>query len=350
MNLSLGNNMFYRGFIQAVVLSLCNGAIAAQSLPINPSHPSEYVVRKGDTLWDISAKFLQNPWQWPMLWENNQQIKNPHLIYPGDILHFSVQDGQPRLSLSPGTVKIEPEIRESNSQEAIPYIPSDAITQFLTTPKIVGPSELDQAPYVIDFAGEHLIAGAGDRVYVRSITRPRSLNYTIYRQGQAYVSPHDQAVLGYEAVFVADTTLQSPGDPATLFVNKSDREIRKGDRLMVSSAGELALNYYPRAPDQDISGNIISVLNGVTQIGQHNVVVIDKGKADGVETGHVFDIYRRGRVVKDPYLGEGAPSRVRLPEEIAGVLMVFRPFEKVSYALIMDASAAIHVMDIIRSP
>ncbi len=341
--------------LTTTLLSLCLlTAVWADTLKINPNHPDKYIVKKGDTLWDISGRFLQNPWQWPKLWHGNPQIKNPDLIYPGDTLYFSYVNGQPRLSLTPGNGKyhngLHPGIRESSIADSIKMIPSDAIRQFLTSPKVVTDNELEQAPYVIDFAGEHLIAGAGDRIYVRAITNPKSLSYTIYRKGQPFISPASQEILGYEAIYIADTTLQVAGDPATLVINKSDKEIRKGDRLMISSAGELALDYLPHPPTVEINGSIISVLDGVSQIGRHNIVVIDKGTQDGIETGHIFDIYRKGHIVPDQYIEEDTTALVKLPDEIAGTLMVFRPFARVSYALVMEATSAIHIHDKISTP
>ena len=324
--------------------------IWADIIKIKPDHPEQHTVVKGDTLWDISGQFLEQPWHWPKLWENNPQIKNPHLIYPGDTLHFSIVDGKPRLSFS-DTVTLKPRIRTFDSDQAIKLIPTDAIAQFLTSPRVVSDKDLEQSPYVIDFAGEHIIAGAGDRIYVRSIPNPESLSYTIYRAGEAYVSPDNpEEVLGYEAIFIADTTIQRSGDPATLIVTKSDIEIRRGDRLMVSEKGGLALNYFPRPPENSVGGSIISVLKGVSQIGQFNIVVIDRGTADGLKPGHTLDIYNLGKIVDDPYnLDKEKRSYVKLPNEIAGELMVFRPFERVSYALVLEATQSIHVLDRVRS-
>ena len=324
--------------------------IWADTLKINPDHPEQYTVVEGDTLWDISGKFLEQPWQWPQLWNNNPQIKNPDLIYPGDTLHFSVVDGKPRLSFS-DSVTLKPRIRTSSIAKAIKLIPTDAIAQFLTSPKVVNDKDLEQSPYIIGFAGEHLIAGAGDRVYVRSIPHPESLSYTIYRAGQAYVSPDNPAeILGYEAEYIADTTIERSGDPATLIVTKSDIEIRKGDRLMVSAKSTLALNYFPRPPEESIHGSIIGVLNGVSEIGQHNIVVLDRGTTDGLKPGHTLDIYNLGETVDDPFnLDKDKQAYVKLPDEIAGELMVFRSFERVSYALVLTATRAIHVFDRIYS-
>ena len=342
--------MAFRKTLGLLISLLFSINIWADIIKINPDHPEQYTVVKGDTLWDISGQFLEQPWQWPQLWNNNPQIKNPHLIYPGDTLHFSMVDGKPRLSFS-DSVTLKPRIRTSPIDQAIKLIPTDAIAQFLTSPKVVNDKILENSPYVIDFAGEHIVVGAGDRIYVRSIPNPESLSYTIYRPGEAFVSPdYPGEILGYEAIFIADATIQRSGDPATLIVTKSDMEIRKGDRLMVSAKSALALNYFPRPPEEPIGGNIIGVLNGVSQIGQHNIVVIDKGTADGLEPGHILDIYNLGRTVDDPFnYDKNKQSYVKLPDEIAGELMVFRPFERVSYALVLEASQAIHVFDRIRS-
>jgi len=353
---------------------------ARDEIQINPSHPDQYTVVKGDTLWDVSGKFLTHPWQWPELWSHNTQIKNPHLIYPGDTLYFSIVNGKPQLNLSrtdqpqsqaaPGSPcvlreedykhgrkdfavsengKLLPCIRESDLKQAVKLIPTDSIASYLTSPKVVNENELNNAPYVLDFAGEHLIVGTGDRVYVRAITEPESLSYTIYRPGNAYISPESGEHLGYEAQYIADASLQQPGDPATLTITKSSTEIRIGDRIMPNANEDLALNYFPRPPEQSIKGSIISVLGGVSQIGRYNVVVIDKGIADGLLVGHELNIYKTGKIVRDAY-SPVKNDAVNLPDEVAGTLMVFRPFERVSYALVMKASQALHVLDKVRTP
>jgi len=343
--------MAFRTIIRILIPLLFSASIWADSINISPNHPEQYTVVKGDTLWDISAKFLEDPWQWPLIWENTPDIINPDLIYPGDTVYFSIVNGRPRLSLSKNNndATLRPKIRESSISTAIKLIPTDAIAQFLTSPKVVDKNTLNNSPYVIDFAGEHLIVGAGDRVYVRSIDKRSNSSYIIYRAGETYVNPVTKEVLGYEAKYIADTRLERTGDPATLRITKSDSEIRKGDRLMVSEGNELALNYFPRPPSKKIHGNIISVLNGVSQIGQHNIVVLDKGSVDGLETGHTLDIYQQGRVVNDPYAKQ-KNTGVKLPDELAGILMVFRSFESVSYALVLEATQPIHILDKVQTP
>ena len=348
----------------------------ADNIQINPSHPTQYTVSQGDTLWDISGKFLTHAWQWPELWRSNTQIKNPHLIYPGDTIYFSMIDGKPQLNLIRSELaqvhtpcvlreedykkgrqdfavsadgKVLPCIRETDLKQAIRLIPTETLASHLTSPKVVSKGELDNSPYVVDFAGEHLLVGTGDRIYVRSITEPKNLNYTIYRPGNAYTSPESGEILGYEAQYIADAILQQPGDPATLEISKANREIHIGDRIMPSAEQDIALNYFPRPPEQSIKGSIISVLGGVSQIGRYNVVVIDKGIADGLSVGHELDIYKHGKTVKDAY-SLVKNEQVNLPDEVAGTLMVFRSFERVSYALIMKATQALHVLDKVKTP
>ncbi|MDO9049376.1 MAG: LysM domain-containing protein [Methylobacter sp.] len=372
--------MAFRTLAGLIVSFLLSLSAWADEIQINPSHPDQYTVVKGDTLWEISGKFLTHPWQWPELWSHNTQIKNPHLIYPGDTIYFSMVNGKPQLSLSRSELpqaqaktdspcvlkeedykhgrkdfavsedgKVLPCIRESDLKQAIRLIPTETIASFLSSPKVVGENELNNAPYVVGFAGEHIIVGTGDRVYVRSITAPKNLPHTIYRPGSTYISPENGEILGYEAQYIADASLQQPGDPATLVISKADREIRTGDRIMPNAEEELVLNYFPRPPEQSIKGSIISVLGGVSQIGRYSVVVIDKGTADGLLVGHELDIYKRGKVVRDAY----SPIKndaVNLPDEVAGTLMVFRPFERVSYALVMKATQALHVLDKVKTP
>jgi hypothetical protein len=371
------------GLVVSFFVSTSVWAYKTGELSINPSHPNQYTVVQGDTLWDISGKFLNHPTQWPQLWSYNSQIKNPHLIYPGQTVYFSVVDGRPRLSFSRGNEgyqdsgvmpssdtcvvseedihngrtsfamaqggKLSPCIRETSQKAAIQLIPTETIAKYLTSPKVVGVNELNTAPYVVDFAGEHLIAATGDKLYVRSIIEPQTSTFTLYRAGTTFKSPETGEVLGYEAKYIADTSLEQEGDPATVVIDKSVSEIMLGDRLMPKPEEQFTLNYFPRPPEESIRGSILYVLDGVNQIGKYNVVVIDKGIKDGLLPGHELEILKRGRIARDSY-SVVRNDQVKLPDEIAGALMVFRPFERVSYALVMKASQAIHVFDKVQTP
>ncbi|NOQ35455.1 MAG: LysM peptidoglycan-binding domain-containing protein, partial [Methylococcaceae bacterium] len=220
-------------------LLFCINVWAGEEPPeIKSDRPDSYTVVRGDTLWDISAKYLKSPWQWPRLWRGNPQVENPHLIYPGDVLTFSMVDGQPVVTLRRGRdVKLYPRKRVEDLEEAIKTIPTDAIAQFLNAPKVVSETEIDESPYVLEFPDEHLMVGAGDRLYVRSIRDPKSLNYTIYRKGQTYRHAQTNKLLGYEAMYVADARLDKEGEVATLTIVKSGREVLIGDRLMENAKG-----------------------------------------------------------------------------------------------------------------
>lgn len=349
--------MTLRIFFGALIPLIFSIPAWAEEVILNPVHPSQYIVAEGDTLWQIAGKFLQKPAQWPLVWRSNPAIKNPNLIYPGDVLAFSVVDGKPQVSIADSSrnnspvryEKLSPKIRETSIAQAIKLLPTSEIDQFLSSPNVVNETELESAPYVLSFAGEHIVAGAGERMYVRALPDSKLSNYTVYRKGHAYVDPETQAILGYEAEFIADASLQKAGDPATFLITKAAGEVRSGDHLMASATGENLLDFFPRPPEKPLQGSIISVLNGVSQIGQYNIVVLNKGKSDGLAVGHVLDIYQRGKLVADPFARD-KDSAVALPDEMAGSLMVFRVFEHVSYALIMSATQPIHVLDFVKTP
>ncbi|MFZ2725903.1 MAG: LysM domain-containing protein [Methylococcaceae bacterium] len=368
--------MFSRTRFAVVLALLLSHSVVAEPLQLNPDHPNTYTVVPRDTLWDIAAKFLQHPWQWPQLWQLNSEIKNPNLIYPNDVLRLVMIEGQPQLSLSRHAPKmtaqgtcvfvegdanhqrvdlaqgkdghLSPCIRESAIETPVKMIPLATIAAYLSSPKVVSNIELAQAPHIVDFAGEHLITGAGDRIYVRAINQTNTPAYTVYRAGQPYIDPNTGELLGYEATYIAEANLEKTGDPATLIITKSSQELLMGDRLMPDDDESLMLDYFPRPPEKPITGSIISVLDGVNQVGKYDVVVINKGTRDGILAGHELTVYHKGQKVVDLFSSK-KNDEVKLPDEQAGTLMVFRPFEKVSYALIMKANMAIHVLDKVQS-
>jgi hypothetical protein len=327
--------------------------LAAGAVELNPAHPQRYTVVKGDTLWDISARFLHDPWLWPEVWYVNPQIDNPHLIFPGDQILLSYRDGRPVLTLQRGQPlgqqdKLSPEVRATPLEAAIPTIPIDAIAQFLTRPYVLKQGELDNAPYVVHFLDDHIVGGAGISLYARSIEQPQPAQYAVVRPGKPYQDPDTEEILGYQATYVGSADLLRTGDPAKLLITSSEIEAVIGDRLIEVDEDKPMVNFQPRVPEAVIQGRIISVLNGVSQIGQYNVVVLNKGARDGLEPGHVLEILQGGHEIRDVVLGRGA--KVTLPLEDAGHLMVFRSFEQVSFALVMDATKPLHVFDWVRTP
>ncbi len=323
----------------------------AQAIALNPNHPDRYVVVEGDTLWAISARFLRDPWRWPEVWQTNPQIANPHLIYPGDIIALEMQDGKPvlRLQRDRNVVKLSPRMRKLPRDQAIPTIDPDAIRHFLKRASVVSKEELEQAPYVLGGVAKRLMAGTtGERIYARGKLPESVTRYGIYRTGELYRNPDEEReVLGREVTKIAEAVMEKPGDPATLLITDIDREVRAGDRLLPIT-GRQALNeyYFPRSPKTETKGRIISVFDGVSLVGQYQSVVLNLGRRQGIETGHVLAVYQANGTMKDPTTGQ----EIELPEERAGTLLVFRTFDKVSYARLMKSTRPVHVLDTVRTP
>lgn len=339
-------------FLGLVLASLLAAPALAEDIALNPNHPDTYVVVKGDTLWDISGRFLREPWLWPEVWQVNPQIANPHLIYPGDVISLVYVDGRPQLRLSRGghpTVKLSPTARAERLDRAIPTIPIDVIKQFLTQPLVVGEGELEAAPYVVESADEHLVTGAGDRVYVRGITDTSVGRYSLFKPGDKLLDPDTQEMLGIQAIFLGEGTVQKFGDPATLYLERTTREIGVGDRVKPIAADEIHASFLPHPVPPDTKGRIIAVHDGVSQIGQYQIVVVNRGTREGMEVGHVMRIQQAGEDVQDK-VTTPPNDTVILPNEDAGVLMLFRTFDKVSYGLVMEATRPIHVLDYVTAP
>ncbi len=318
---------------------------------LNPDHPDRYTVVKGDTLWGISERFLKSPWLWPEVWHANPQIANPHLIYPGDVIGLVYIDGQPRLTTlkagpNNGVVKLSPQIRSTPISTAIPTIPLEAISSFLSQNRIVAPEEMEAAPYVLIGREQHLITGAGDTVFARGSAEGEE-RLAVYRKSETYIDPDTEEFLGLEAKSIATTRVEDQsGEVLTLKVIRSNEELRQGDRLLPTEDRVINSTFTPSKPEGDVRGKMISVDSGVGNIGQYNVVVINRGEREGIKEGNVLAIYKSGGLVRDPYTKE----KIELPAERAGLLMVFRVFEKVSYGLILKATRPLSVMDEVRTP
>jgi LysM domain-containing protein len=328
----------------------CAFSAFADVLTLKPDHPNTYVVKKGDTLWDISNAFLKSPWLWPQLWHVNPQVKNPHLIYPGDELNLVYIDGKPQLVLKRGTggdVKLEPEVRATPIARAIPAIPLEAVSAFLNRGRVVQPGVLDNAPYVLLGKEGHIVTGAGDEIYGRGQFDANNSSYGIFRKGDTFVDPETNEVLGIQALDIGLAKLLSTErDVATLALNRSTQEIRRSDRLLPEEERTINANFFPSAPEQDIKGRILAVEGGVSQIGAMNVVVISKGEREGIKEGNLLAIYKKGELINDPVNND----LVKTPEFRAGLLMVFRVFDKVSYGLVLRAERPLKVDDSVRNP
>lgn len=345
-----GKEMPMRSFVFAALLVMTTGFVAAQSegVELNPSHPEVYTVKKGDTLWDISNMFLKDPWYWPEIWSVNPQVKNPHLIYPGDNLKLVYIDGQPHVQLTRGSEnRMSPRIREEALDEAITSIAYQDIHPFLTGGIIMDKGEIDDLPYVMALR-DHMIAGAGHEVYVSGLPEDARVgtHYAILHVDENLRDPETGRKLGYEVEFVGTGELRRKGNPATLFLTKTTREAMRGDKVRVIDE-TLPMNFFPTAPVQEINGHIVAVVDGVSRIGQYMMVIINRGASDGVEAGTVLSVWQSGGEVQD--YGRFW-RKTTLPENRAGTLMVVKAYEDISYALVMEAESEMRVADAIRNP
>ena len=353
-------NIITRGFALALVLT-AGMAIGAQPLELAPNAPDRYTVVKGDTLWDISGRFLSKPWRWPEIWElNREQIRNPHLIYPGDIVVLDRSGASPRLRLSRlvgsggsgadasglPVERRQPQTRvEMLERDPVPTIDSTAIEPFLNRPLIVGEKELAANPRIVATQDGRVYLGRGDLAYARGIADDTVREWHIYRQAKPLLDPDTRKPIAWEALFVGSARLEKTGDPATLRITSMTEEIGVGDRLMPSEPPK-TFSYVPRPPAGEVDGRILAVYRGVTQIGRNNVVAVNAGGGAGVEPGNVLAIHQRGRLVVDRETKE----QLRLPDEAVGHLLVFRVFDNISYGLVMDASQSITVGDVVTNP
>lgn len=346
-NLSAGSESVGNYPAGALLTSSQAISAAAQSVPLAQNAPDEYVVQVGDTLWDIAAAFLRDPWYWPEIWYVNPDIVNPHLIYPGDVLALVYVDGQPRVTTTrASSLRLSPEARVTPLTEAITSIPYESISAFLSSGSVLEKGEAENLPYLLDTRGDHLVAAAGNEIYVRGLdgAQPGS-RYSVVHVGDALINPDNDKLIGYHGHWVGEGTLRRSGDPATVALTETTQEAIKGDRLIPEEI-DVPLNFFPKAPSTQIDGRIILVVGGVTQIGQYQVVVLNRGATHGLSTGDVLTVWQAGEEVRDRFAG----GKVTLPDEEAGTIMVFKVYDQIGYGLVMEATQAIHIHDAVRNP
>jgi hypothetical protein len=343
-------------------------APAADSNLLNPNAPQSYTVKRGDTLWGIASLFLKDPWLWPEVWYVNPQIANPHLIYPGDTLTLAYgPNGKLQITLQrgPGTggdgAKLDPRLRSIGNEAAIPTIPYTAIAAFLSRPTVLSRDQIRKAPHVIAFRDEHQAGGAGVECYVSDVGNAQHARFSVIRVGDPLRDPEDGSVLGYEGIYTATALVSEPGRPTKALLIDSARETLRGDKLLAGDSA-VPLNFMLRSPKKDVRGHIISVIDGTQLIGQYQIVIINRGTRQGVDAGTILAVDHAGEVVRDVYasnrgvtrmlggMGSSFASKVRLPTERTGTLLVFKAFDRMSYALVVGASNTIHVADVIRNP
>lgn len=396
-----------RQLVLSLALLLAAPALA-DTLKLQDNAPDKYVVVKGDTLWDISGRFLKDPWRWPQIWNmNREEIKNPHWIYPGDMVVLDRSGKEPRLSLVKGgnngmrTVKLSPGVRTTDiGDEAVPAIPIRAIHSFLSQPRVVPKGALDDAPFILGTNLERVVLGSGDDAFATG-GKPGVTRWNVLRPGKALKDPETGEVLGYEVEYLGDARTLVEGAPQKIRITQSAQEILPKDKL-VEASNSTTFEYLPRAPENQISGRIISAYGGLSDSGRYQTVVINRGSNDGLEPGHVLTVFREGKAVtltrdekdrmtwvnektsgvpdggawlyndvrclkenskvtydqtadvrntfRNTCLGNSSDLAVKLPNTRSGLVMVYRVYDRVSYALIMQSDGPVYLLDSVKTP
>ena len=331
-------------FILAMVSSLSSAA--GQELRLVDGAPQRHVVVPGDTLWGISGKFLKDPWLWPDIWRmNREDIRNPHRIFPGDVILLDRDAlGKPRLRLE--RTRMVPQIHVETMAQGIPAIPPNVIRPFLSDPLIVEAHSLDSAARIIATPNDRVYIGNGDLAYVANAD-PAKLDWQVYRNGKPLLDPESGEILGYEAFYLGTARQIEAGNPATFEVVTMKQEIGRGDRLVPAIRPALVA-YVPHRPDFLVDGRVISVYGGVDAAGRGSIVSINRGTQDGIEIGHVLALERNRTVIERDEQDQKVV--VPIPPERIGLLFVFRPFERISYGLIVQSDGTVDVNDFARTP
>jgi len=322
----------------------------SQVLSLAPGSPASYVVKEGDTLWDIASIFLEEPWRWPDIWEGNPEVQDPDLIYPGDVLRLVASADGPRIVMERGSrqvVRLSPAVRETPLLNPIPVIPRQALEGFLVENRVVNSEAFEAAPYILSSASGNLIMGAGHEVYVRGEWLSDASSFEIFRLGATYVDD-EGAVLGQEAVNLGTLNIVSieGDDLKRALIVQSNEELKAGDRLLPAEISRINFNYFPTTPSAELQGTIIGLLNNESQAAQFESAALNLGQANGLEEGDVLSIFREGEEVRDPI----ARQDVRLPATEIGVLLVYKVFEKMSYGVILSLTQPSAVGDAVRTP
>lgn len=339
-----------RRIISLICFLLPVVAFAAPT-PVKPQlradAPDQHVVVEGDTLWGIAGKFFQDPWRWPYLWGmNKDNIRDPHWIYPGDRIVLDRRQGILTVAAEPerNAIRLAPQTRiVASDHDAIPSIPADAIEPFLSRPLVAENAADASAPTVLGGREGRVIFGEHDTIFATGLPQDAGKRWLIYRPGKTFVDPQNGEVLGVESIYLGAAELQSGGEISSLVITHSAQEVYQGDHLVPPATTPVGA-YVPRAPERSINGQVISVLGGVSRAGQNSVITLSKGRRDGIEPGHVLALYRKGETLRN------AGKTYALPDERYGLVFVFRVFDRVSYALVMETRLPVQLLDYVQTP
>ena len=371
----------------AAIFLFTGAAAQADVLDIRPDHPERYTVVKGDTLWDIASRFLKSPWHWPRIWRINEQVANPHLIYPGDVILLRWVDGQPQLTvmrpekLAPvadaptpvetvaqdvpvtepvdegpraavgGREKLSPRVRSEDRATAIPTIPPEVIRPWLIRPLVLNDKDFRKAGYITIGRDKRRALGTGDELYARHISDTSKEYYYVFRKGRPITRRGSQKAIAWEVIYLGDAKMMEAGTRqrdhvSKLLITNAVQEILPEDLVLPVGRIPPLPVYQPHAPAKKVEGAIVLAHNAVAQFGPMQVVVVDLGSKDGMEEGHVLRIWRHVGKLRDPL----TRRLYQVPDEPTGLLLIFRPFERISYGLVMQAERPIHVFDSVTTP
>ena len=346
---------------EAAIAGMNEAPAADQTQPtaqlIRPDAPMNYTVKRGDTLWDIAAVFLKDPWFWPEIWQINPQVQNPHLIYPGDVLSLAYGNNGSSATVSISQysgARLQPRLRSEDIDGPVDTVPFAAIAAFLTKPTVLTKEQVLAAPHILAFRDHHMIGGTGHEIYVKNLNAPANQRFTVMHIGDPIHDINSKAIIGYQAYFVATAVVETSAEVSKAILTEGAREALEGDRL-ITEEGERSLNFPPHAPKPAVDGQIIAVADGAEQIGPYQVVVLNRGSSQGLSQGTVLAIDQQGAVVNDkrseaPWKTKAFAKQVRLPYERAGTLIVFKVFENISYGLVIGARAPMQVADRVYNP
>jgi hypothetical protein len=345
---------------EAAVMALNEAPVAESTQPaaqlIRPDAPMNYTVKRGDTLWDIAAVFLKDPWFWPEIWQINPQVENPHLIYPDDVLSLAYgANGSPSVSISQYSgARLEPRLRSEAIEGPVDTLAFAAIAAFLTKPSVLTKEQAVAAPHILAFRDHHMIGGTGHEFYARGLNATPDQRFVVMHVGPAIYDLESEKVVGYQAAYVATAIVKTPGEVTKAVLTEGQREALEGDRL-ISVEGDRSLTFRPHVPSTPIDGQIISIADNADQVGQYQVVVLNRGADDGLAQGAVLAVDQKGEIVRDrwpeyPWKKKGFAEEVQLPYERSGTLIVFKVFEHLSYGLVIGARAPMRVADRVYTP
>lgn len=337
--------------ISALLLAIASGlSSAAEPLQLVDNPPERHIVVPGDTLWGISGKFLTEPWRWPEIWQMNRaEIKNPHLIYPGDVIVLDTSGGTPRLKRARavgGTLKLKPQVHSEPVQTAIPSIPPNVIEPYISRPLIVEAGEIESHPRIVATQEERFHVSTGEQFFATGIPDAETVKWSIFKPGKALNDPDTGEVAAYEAFYLGTASLRVPGEPATLVVTSAKQEIGRGNHLIPAPPPTIA-SYVPHEPESEVQARVMSVYGDTQETGPGGVITLNKGQADGLEVGHVLALYRN-RVSQD--IDNDRRIDTPVPEERYALAFVFRTFNRVAYALVVKSSRSIVIGDRARNP